>query len=31
MAWTVLDDKLTTEVVQSRDLEKELREVKDSL
>jgi hypothetical protein len=31
MAWTVLDDKLTTEVVKSRDLEKELREVKDSL
>jgi hypothetical protein len=31
MAWTVLDDKLTAEVVKSRDLEKELREVKDSL
>jgi hypothetical protein len=31
MAWTVLDDKLTAEVVKSHDLEKELREVKDSL
>jgi hypothetical protein len=28
---TGLDDDLATEVVKSRDLEKELREVKDSL